>query len=209
MWVCSKCDESIEDTFDACWNCGTYSDGQHNPDFLPEPDDANVPDPGRKREEERKPIRHFPPFRFSLRSLFLLICGLAVILGALGAPDIVAAPILISFSVVPPAWIVVRLRRHHDHPYIRAFYVAAFLPALLVALLTCVLSFLAVFFFHHVLPPDAPAEWNITYLERFANIGRLTGELTVLVTGGFGLLGFILRWFVHIVFGRSSRHSVV
>lgn len=27
MWSCSKCGESVEDTFDACWKCGTSWDG--------------------------------------------------------------------------------------------------------------------------------------------------------------------------------------
>ena len=27
MWKCQKCGEEIEDTFDACWNCGTGRDG--------------------------------------------------------------------------------------------------------------------------------------------------------------------------------------
>jgi len=27
MWKCKKCGEQIEDTFDACWNCGTGIDG--------------------------------------------------------------------------------------------------------------------------------------------------------------------------------------
>ncbi len=33
MWKCQKCNEEIEDTFDACWNCGTSVDGVENPDF--------------------------------------------------------------------------------------------------------------------------------------------------------------------------------
>ena len=27
MWQCPKCDEQLEDAFDACWNCGTEKDG--------------------------------------------------------------------------------------------------------------------------------------------------------------------------------------
>lgn len=27
MWKCTKCGETIEDTFDSCWNCGTADNG--------------------------------------------------------------------------------------------------------------------------------------------------------------------------------------
>ena len=33
MWTCAKCREEIEDTFDACWKCGTFKDGTEDPDF--------------------------------------------------------------------------------------------------------------------------------------------------------------------------------
>ncbi len=33
MWTCAKCNEQIEDTFDACWNCGTNAEGAQNPNF--------------------------------------------------------------------------------------------------------------------------------------------------------------------------------
>ena len=46
MWQCSNCGESVEDTFDICWNCGASADGTINPEFDPEPDDPAVPDPG-------------------------------------------------------------------------------------------------------------------------------------------------------------------
>ena len=38
MWVCKKCRESVEDTFDVCWKCGTSMDGVEDPSFRPEPD---------------------------------------------------------------------------------------------------------------------------------------------------------------------------
>ena len=28
MWLCGNCGEMAEDTFDACWKCGTVKDGQ-------------------------------------------------------------------------------------------------------------------------------------------------------------------------------------
>ena len=31
MWKCSKCKETIEDSFDSCWNCGTGKDGTPAP----------------------------------------------------------------------------------------------------------------------------------------------------------------------------------
>ena len=35
MWYCSQCGEEIEDTFEACWNCGTGEDGIVDYDFKP------------------------------------------------------------------------------------------------------------------------------------------------------------------------------
>jgi len=31
MWKCPKCSESVEDSFDSCWNCGTGKDGSPPP----------------------------------------------------------------------------------------------------------------------------------------------------------------------------------
>ena len=39
MWLCSKCGESIEDSFDACWKCGTSWDGVKDPDGQAAPED--------------------------------------------------------------------------------------------------------------------------------------------------------------------------
>ena len=33
MWECHKCHEKIEDSFAACWNCGTSMDGMEDPAF--------------------------------------------------------------------------------------------------------------------------------------------------------------------------------
>jgi uncharacterized protein YbjQ (UPF0145 family) len=33
MWQCGKCQETIGDSFDACWNCGTSREGKETPDF--------------------------------------------------------------------------------------------------------------------------------------------------------------------------------
>lgn len=29
MWKCKKCQESLDDNFDTCWNCGLSKDGKH------------------------------------------------------------------------------------------------------------------------------------------------------------------------------------
>lgn len=33
MWQCVKCGETIEDTFEVCWNCGTSEEGIEDPTF--------------------------------------------------------------------------------------------------------------------------------------------------------------------------------
>ena len=33
MWVCKKCREQIEDSFDVCWSCGTTREGVEDPSF--------------------------------------------------------------------------------------------------------------------------------------------------------------------------------
>ena len=45
MWDCTKCGERIEDSFEVCWNCGTWKDGREDPDFRPEgtPEDRAGP----------------------------------------------------------------------------------------------------------------------------------------------------------------------
>lgn len=40
MWHCVKCRESVEDTFDVCWNCGTDNDGTEDPMFCKEDDSS-------------------------------------------------------------------------------------------------------------------------------------------------------------------------
>jgi hypothetical protein len=35
MWKCQKCQESHDDSFEACWNCGTSRDGTEDPAFEP------------------------------------------------------------------------------------------------------------------------------------------------------------------------------
>jgi hypothetical protein len=33
MWHCTKCRESVEDSFNVCWNCGTSKEGVEDPSF--------------------------------------------------------------------------------------------------------------------------------------------------------------------------------
>jgi len=40
MWNCAKCREEIEDSFDACWRCGTTKDGVEDPHFLAKQSEA-------------------------------------------------------------------------------------------------------------------------------------------------------------------------
>jgi len=54
MWKCSNCDESVEDSFEICWNCGATGDGAIDSEFQPEPDDPDVPDPGVASDTESK-----------------------------------------------------------------------------------------------------------------------------------------------------------
>lgn len=34
MWRCGKCGETVESSFDVCWNCGTSKDGVEDPAFV-------------------------------------------------------------------------------------------------------------------------------------------------------------------------------
>lgn len=34
MWICPKCDEQVDDSFEVCWQCGTTEEGIEDPDFL-------------------------------------------------------------------------------------------------------------------------------------------------------------------------------
>jgi hypothetical protein len=46
MWSCPRCHESIEDSFDVCWKCGTSREGRVDPTFLNreiEPAPENLP----------------------------------------------------------------------------------------------------------------------------------------------------------------------
>jgi hypothetical protein len=40
VWECTKCRERIEDSFDACWKCGTSMEGIEDPSFRAADDDV-------------------------------------------------------------------------------------------------------------------------------------------------------------------------
>src|SRR5262249_14649192 len=44
MWQGTKCRESIEDSFEVCWNCGTSKNGEEDPSFQKELDSVSTPD---------------------------------------------------------------------------------------------------------------------------------------------------------------------
>ena len=43
MWTCQKCNETNEDSFEACWNCGTSKAGEEDPSFR-KADDVQLDD---------------------------------------------------------------------------------------------------------------------------------------------------------------------
>jgi hypothetical protein len=47
-WPCPNCGQSVPNTFDVCWNCGTGRDGTPDPDFLKDPPEDT---PGETEEE--------------------------------------------------------------------------------------------------------------------------------------------------------------
>jgi len=56
MWQCPKCRETIDDNFDACWNCGTNREGTPAADSSRQEDDRAVPDSSPESEKaDRRP----------------------------------------------------------------------------------------------------------------------------------------------------------
>jgi hypothetical protein len=43
MWHCTKCRESLEDSFNVCWSCGTSKEGVEDPSFQRAEDVAATP----------------------------------------------------------------------------------------------------------------------------------------------------------------------
>lgn len=66
MWECKKCRESLEDTFDVCWKCGTSMEGIEDPSFRPEPDSrmaAGATRVGPEKMLDEMPSRRSPTSR--------------------------------------------------------------------------------------------------------------------------------------------------
>jgi hypothetical protein len=42
MWTCSRCNETLEDRFESCWNCGTDRSGATDPKFVAEAPPARL-----------------------------------------------------------------------------------------------------------------------------------------------------------------------
>ena len=85
MWNCPRCSESVEESFSACWNCGTAEDGTSDPDFRPGAEltdiDAQAAKPIDLSELGGKDSADLPPVkvRFSLRTLLLVSTLVAVV----------------------------------------------------------------------------------------------------------------------------------
>ncbi|NQT37770.1 MAG: hypothetical protein HQ581_09790 [Planctomycetes bacterium] len=107
MWRCSNCDESIEDTFDNCWNCGAASDGTVDFDFQREPDDPEVPDPGEDADldpdssESDATRASGSDAGMNRREVAELVCKtLALVMFALAAIFSIAGVVLILFAFI-------------------------------------------------------------------------------------------------------------
>lgn len=55
MWECKKCHETVEDSFEVCWNCGTSKEGVEDPSFRTEADAAVVAKAAGGGEPARRP----------------------------------------------------------------------------------------------------------------------------------------------------------
>ncbi|MCL4207470.1 MAG: hypothetical protein KJ000_33725 [Pirellulaceae bacterium] len=107
MWRCSNCDESVDDTFAICWNCGAAVDGTLDADFTPEPDDPTVRDPGEDAHSEAvsdqldAAPQSLCSGGMSRQEIAALICKtLALILFAVAAVLSVTAAFLLAFMLL-------------------------------------------------------------------------------------------------------------
>ncbi len=96
MWRCPGCGEEIEDSFDACWKCGTGQDGVPAEHFQPESDDSwlttsepeqPIPEPSVNEPKLTTaiPLGGDGPrntrYQFTLRSLLLAMTLLCIAFG--------------------------------------------------------------------------------------------------------------------------------
>jgi len=77
MWICQKCKEESEDTFDSCWSCGTPRDGSASAEPPPErsstvskssPPPQNAPKPSKSDRRVGKYEYKVVPFIGRLKS---------------------------------------------------------------------------------------------------------------------------------------------
>lgn len=73
MWKCAKCGESIDDSFDVCWACGTGSDGVETPGFF---DEAAAP--GLRQQGQDSIVEGLPDIRSSENLVTVARCSLPV-----------------------------------------------------------------------------------------------------------------------------------
>ena len=45
MWTCPSCQSTVDEVFEACWNCGTSRDGVADPTFVRADDQGAIADP--------------------------------------------------------------------------------------------------------------------------------------------------------------------
>jgi len=45
MWTCPSCNSTVDEVFEACWNCGTSRDGVADPTFVRADDAGPIADP--------------------------------------------------------------------------------------------------------------------------------------------------------------------
>ena len=83
MWHCTQCDETVDDSYFRCWNCGTDKKGVVDPEFmhadLMSVHDTSEPETSSQEWEEITP-------QFSLRTLLISITCLCVIFAVLEGP---------------------------------------------------------------------------------------------------------------------------
>ncbi len=78
MWDCSNCQESIEDSFERCWNCGADQDGVLDPEFVHA--DDYLP------EEPARPPREFDPALAAVVIVFSISMGVFLLVSAFFKP---------------------------------------------------------------------------------------------------------------------------
>jgi hypothetical protein len=91
MWQCTKCHETSDDTFGACWNCGTSKEGVEDPSFGEEtsfPADAPLPNLS-EIADLSDDVRDTDPIVCSRCYLHLKYVGLTRLepVGQSGSPD--------------------------------------------------------------------------------------------------------------------------